>query len=204
MISDQVILIDGGYVVAEGEIRGVRSEVREHPIQVLIRCDRPSVVASRLFEQDHVHDASFSSGTTYVAVTHGPIPSLGPAPSHSGRSLSRSGPPCRTRAGTRRTQAKPVALGPAQPRGPSASEPKFRPTIGTMLSSRNAARHRGIPTKAPVRPDARAPAGGQRGRSRRQGRRGGCSQRHTSRHTCPCLCRRVSWRLCRCRRRRYR
>lgn len=54
IISDQVILLDAGYVVAEGDIRGVRSEVKEHPIQVLIRCDRPALVASRLFEQDHV------------------------------------------------------------------------------------------------------------------------------------------------------
>ncbi len=54
MISDQVILLDNGYVVAEGEIRGVRSEVKEHPIQVLIRCDRPAVIASQVFQQDHV------------------------------------------------------------------------------------------------------------------------------------------------------
>ncbi len=54
MISDQVILLSGGYVVAEGDISEVRSELPEHPIQVLIRCDRPSVLASRLFEMDHV------------------------------------------------------------------------------------------------------------------------------------------------------
>ena len=58
MISDRVVLLSSGYVVAEGEIGGVRSETMdEHPIQVLIRCDRPSVVASRLFEQDHVVEA---------------------------------------------------------------------------------------------------------------------------------------------------
>jgi ABC-2 type transport system ATP-binding protein len=54
ILSDQVILLDNGYVVAEGDIRSVRGEVKEHPIQVLIRCDRPAVVASRIFEQDHV------------------------------------------------------------------------------------------------------------------------------------------------------
>ncbi len=54
ILSDQVILLDNGYVVAEGDIRAVRGEVKEHPIQVLIRCDRPSVVASRIFQQDHV------------------------------------------------------------------------------------------------------------------------------------------------------
>ncbi len=59
MISDRVVLLSSGYVVAEGEIGGVRSETMdEHPIQVLIRCDQPAVVASRLFEQDHVVEAA--------------------------------------------------------------------------------------------------------------------------------------------------
>jgi ABC-2 type transport system ATP-binding protein len=57
MISDQVILLSGGYVVAEGQIRGVRSEIRERPMQILIRCDRPAALASKVFEQDHVVEA---------------------------------------------------------------------------------------------------------------------------------------------------
>jgi ABC-2 type transport system ATP-binding protein len=56
-ISDQVVLMSYGYVVAEGQIHGVRSEVKEHPMQILVRCSRPSVVASRLFCQDHVVEA---------------------------------------------------------------------------------------------------------------------------------------------------
>lgn len=54
MISDQVVLLNGGYVVAEGDIPQVREEMPEHPIQVLVRCDQPSLLASRLFEMDHV------------------------------------------------------------------------------------------------------------------------------------------------------
>ena len=54
MISDQVILLSNGYVVAEGEISGVRSEISEQPIQGQIRCDRPSAMASRVFQTDHV------------------------------------------------------------------------------------------------------------------------------------------------------
>ena len=54
LISDQVILLNEGYVVAEGDIRGVRSEMDKHPLQILIRCDRPSLLASRIFEQDSV------------------------------------------------------------------------------------------------------------------------------------------------------
>ncbi len=57
MISDQVILLANGYVVAEGKISGVRSEISEHPMQVLIRCDKPGVLASRVFAQDSVVEA---------------------------------------------------------------------------------------------------------------------------------------------------
>ncbi|MDQ3756154.1 MAG: ABC transporter ATP-binding protein, partial [Acidobacteriota bacterium] len=52
MMSDSVILINNGYVVAEGDIHGVRDEIEEHPMQILVRCDRPSVLAARLFAQD--------------------------------------------------------------------------------------------------------------------------------------------------------
>jgi ABC-2 type transport system ATP-binding protein len=58
LISDQVVLINGGYIIAEGDIGEVRDEMEEeHPVQVLIRCDRPSLLASRVFEQDEVVEA---------------------------------------------------------------------------------------------------------------------------------------------------
>jgi len=62
MISDNVIMIHGGSIVAEGEIREVRGEITSHPIQVLIRCDRPQAVASRVFELDHVVEARILEG----------------------------------------------------------------------------------------------------------------------------------------------
>jgi ABC-2 type transport system ATP-binding protein len=58
LISDQVVLLNGGYVVAEGAIEGVRDEMEEeHPAQVLIRCQKPSLLASKVFENDHVVEA---------------------------------------------------------------------------------------------------------------------------------------------------
>src|SRR5918999_1165184 len=42
MMSDTVVLLNNGYVVAEGDIHGVRDEMEEHPMEILIRCDRPS------------------------------------------------------------------------------------------------------------------------------------------------------------------
>ena len=60
MISDRVVLLSSGYVVAEGDIDGVRTEMDDRPIQVLVRCDRPSEVASALFEQDHLVEAQIN------------------------------------------------------------------------------------------------------------------------------------------------
>jgi ABC-2 type transport system ATP-binding protein len=57
LLSDQVILIHNGHVVAEGAIRGVRAEVTERPIQLSVRCDRPSFLAARVFEGDSAVEA---------------------------------------------------------------------------------------------------------------------------------------------------
>jgi len=56
-ISDRVVLITGGYLVAEGNIHQVRKEVRDKPMQVLIRCDKPEVLASRMFAVNHCAEA---------------------------------------------------------------------------------------------------------------------------------------------------
>ena len=56
-MSDNVVLMHNGYVVAEGEVHGVRDEIDEHPIQILVRCDRPQELASRLFENEHTVEA---------------------------------------------------------------------------------------------------------------------------------------------------
>jgi len=59
VISDQVVLISNGYIVAEGAIQSVRSEIREHPTQILIRCDRPREVAAKIVGSDSTMEVSF-------------------------------------------------------------------------------------------------------------------------------------------------
>jgi len=54
MISDQVIMIHGGYVVAEGQIQAVRSEMSDHPVQMLVQCTRLKELASELVKMDQV------------------------------------------------------------------------------------------------------------------------------------------------------
>jgi len=58
VISDQVILLSNGYVVAEGQIQSVRNEIQEHPTQILIRCDRPRDLAAKLFQSEYMIEAS--------------------------------------------------------------------------------------------------------------------------------------------------
>src|SRR5689334_24103058 len=67
-ISDQVVLMSYGYVVAEGQIHGVRSEVKEHPMRILVRCAQPSPLASSPFSQDHVVEAKLNSDGKGVLV----------------------------------------------------------------------------------------------------------------------------------------
>ena len=57
MMSDNVVLLNNGYIVAEGNIHGVRDEMAEHPMQILIRCDQPAKLAAYVFAQDHVVEA---------------------------------------------------------------------------------------------------------------------------------------------------
>ncbi|MEM6454215.1 MAG: ABC transporter ATP-binding protein [Acidobacteriota bacterium] len=52
MIADQVIFLSGGYVVAEGGVSGVRSEIDARPSQILVRCDQATRLASVLCEAD--------------------------------------------------------------------------------------------------------------------------------------------------------
>jgi ABC-2 type transport system ATP-binding protein len=53
VISDQVILLNNGYVVAEGQVHSVRKEMQEHPTQILIRCNRPRELAAKMVESEH-------------------------------------------------------------------------------------------------------------------------------------------------------
>jgi ABC-2 type transport system ATP-binding protein len=57
VFSDQVILIANGAIMAEGEIRSVREEIKEHPSQYLLRCRDAARVAALLFGEVDVNEA---------------------------------------------------------------------------------------------------------------------------------------------------
>lgn len=56
-MSDRVVLINNGYILAEGGVAGVREEMEEHPMQIMVRCDRPQELAARVFASDSVVEA---------------------------------------------------------------------------------------------------------------------------------------------------
>jgi ABC-2 type transport system ATP-binding protein len=72
-ISDRVVLITGGYMVAEGSIQQVRQEVREKPMQVLIRCDNPALLASKMFSVNHCVEARLHTDGKGVFLRTGDI-----------------------------------------------------------------------------------------------------------------------------------
>jgi ABC-2 type transport system ATP-binding protein len=56
-ISDRVVLMSSGYVVAEGRIHEVRREVRDQPMQILVRCSNANRLAAEAFSLDSVVEA---------------------------------------------------------------------------------------------------------------------------------------------------
>lgn len=53
-MTERVVLINAGKIVAEGNIREIRSLIDEHPHRVFIECDKPRLLAKELIELDHV------------------------------------------------------------------------------------------------------------------------------------------------------
>ena len=72
-ISDSVILITGGYLIAEGNIHQVRQEVRDKPMQVLIRCDHPELLAAKMFSINHCVEARLHADGKGVFLRTGDI-----------------------------------------------------------------------------------------------------------------------------------
>ena len=73
LLADRVVLVKSGYVVAEGESHGLREEVSERPMQVLVRCDRPGALAARLFTEGLVTEVELhEDGRGLLARTRAP------------------------------------------------------------------------------------------------------------------------------------
>lgn len=61
-ISDRVLLLDQGYLLGAGSVPAVRGEIRGHPLQILVRCDRPARLAAQVFSLPMVSEARLAGG----------------------------------------------------------------------------------------------------------------------------------------------
>ena len=68
IISDAVVMMSNGYIVAEGDIQDVREEMAEHPMEILVRCDQPALLARRAFSENHVVEVRIEEDGTGVLV----------------------------------------------------------------------------------------------------------------------------------------
>jgi ABC-2 type transport system ATP-binding protein len=70
MMSDRVVLINNGYIVAEGGVHGVREEMQEHPLQIMIRCEQASALAARLFDAEQIVEAALTEDRQGAGLLH--------------------------------------------------------------------------------------------------------------------------------------
>ena len=65
-LTNEIIVIYRGQVLAEGNIFGIRELIDHHPHRIRVECDQPREVAKRLFNADHVVKISFEKGAVIV------------------------------------------------------------------------------------------------------------------------------------------
>jgi ABC-2 type transport system ATP-binding protein len=53
-MTDRMLMMSNGYVMAEGQVRHVRDLLRKHPFQVYVRCDQPRRLASLMLDEEDV------------------------------------------------------------------------------------------------------------------------------------------------------
>jgi len=53
-MTDRILMMSNGYVMAEGDVREVRDQLRRHPFQIYVRCDRPRALAAAMLAMDGV------------------------------------------------------------------------------------------------------------------------------------------------------
>lgn len=67
-MTNNILMMNGGYLLAEGDVREVRSALSDHPHQILLRCDRPRLAAVNLLGAESVLSARVDETDSAVIV----------------------------------------------------------------------------------------------------------------------------------------
>ena len=67
-MTDTILLITHGQLLAEGNIYEIRRLIDTHPLQVTIRCDNVNVLTAKLLEYEDVKSVEFDRGRSQLTV----------------------------------------------------------------------------------------------------------------------------------------
>ncbi len=67
-MTNSILLIDHGNIIAEGDIYEIRRLIDNHPLHVTIGCDNPNLLTSKLLEYDDVLSVQFDRERSEVCI----------------------------------------------------------------------------------------------------------------------------------------
>ena len=71
-MTDQILMMSNGYVVAEGQVQDVRELLRSHPFKILVRCSDPRRLAALMFAMDGVSSVQMEDEDSMILQTADP------------------------------------------------------------------------------------------------------------------------------------
>ncbi|NQU43625.1 ABC transporter ATP-binding protein [bacterium] len=71
-MTDRILMMSNGYILAEGGVREVRDLLRRHPFHVLIRTDKPRRLGALLLEEDGVSSVEIENEEALMLTTRDP------------------------------------------------------------------------------------------------------------------------------------
>ncbi len=71
-MTDHILMMSNGYVVAEGQVRHVRDMLSKHPYRVYVRCTEPRRLAKLVLAEDGVISLDLTDETSLTLLTRDP------------------------------------------------------------------------------------------------------------------------------------
>ena len=71
-MTDRILMMSNGFVLAEGEVHHVRDLLRRHPFRVFLRCAQPRKLASLMLDEDSVTRVELEDEQSLTLSTNNP------------------------------------------------------------------------------------------------------------------------------------
>ena len=71
-MTDHILMMSNGYVLAEGQVTHVRDLLRSHPFQVFLRCSEPRRLAALMLAEENVSSVQIEDERSLTLMTNDP------------------------------------------------------------------------------------------------------------------------------------